>query len=113
MCISNKNIWHFKSHKNRKHNPHRLLDFKAGFVKFAAQFVSTDDLQTYADIDQSLSDTDSDIDDSEDLPEILETRLASVLLKLENIFYVPSTAVDELESYEKSYTTCRVQYLCQ
>lgn len=86
----------FKSHKNRKHTPHRLSDFKAGIVKITVQSACTGDEPTSsADIDK-CSDTDSDIDDSEDLPEILEKRLASVLLKLENIFHVPSTAVDEL-----------------
>lgn len=87
----------FKSHKNRKHTPHRLSDFKAGIVKITVQSACTGDGPTSsADIDKCFSDTDSDIDDSEDLPEILERILASVLLKLENISHVPSTAVDEL-----------------
>ena len=59
MCISDKNIWYFKSHKNFKHNPHSLSDLKAGVVKVTVQFASPDDGPTSsADIDGSLSDAD-------------------------------------------------------
>ncbi len=115
MCISNKKIYGtFKSHKNCKHNPHSLSDFRAGIVKIAVQSASTDHGPTSsADIDESLSDADSDIDDSEDLPEIIEKRLASVLLKLENIFHVPSTAVDELvEELHYLLSTVSVPVTC-
>lgn len=58
----------FKSHKICKHNPHSLSDFKAGVVKVTVQSASPDDGPTFsADIDDSLSGADSDIDDSEDL----------------------------------------------
>ncbi|KAK0133602.1 hypothetical protein N1851_030882 [Merluccius polli] len=51
----------FKSHKNRKHNPHSLSDFKAGVVKVTVQSASPDDGPTSsADIDDSLSDVDID-----------------------------------------------------
>ena len=104
----------FKSHKNRKHNPHSLSDFKAGEVKVTVQSASPDDGPTSsADIDDSLSDADSDIDNSEDLPEVVEKRLASVLLKLENIFHVPSTAVDALvEEIHYLLSTVSVPITC-
>jgi hypothetical protein len=87
----------FKSHKNRKHNPHSLSDFKAGVVKVTVQSASPENRpKSSANIDDSQSDADSDIDYSEDLPEVVEKKLASVLLKLENIFHVPSIAVDDL-----------------
>lgn len=44
---------------------------------------------------ESQSD-DVDLDKSKDQPEIIEQKIAAVLLKLENIFYVPSAAIDEL-----------------
>ena len=87
----------FKSHKNRKHNPHSLSDFKAGVVKVTVQSASPDDRPTSsANIDDSQSDADSDIDYSEDLPEVVEKKLASVLLKLEKNVHVRSIAVDDL-----------------
>lgn len=99
-CTYQSNIYGtFNSHKNRKHNPHSLKDFKAGVVKVSVQSSPADEGPSFTvDIDGRLSDTDadSDIDNSEDLPEIVEKKLGSVLLKLENIFHVPSTAIDEL-----------------
>ena len=72
----------FKSHKNRKHNPHSLSDFKAGVVKVTVQSASPENRpKSSANIDDSQSDADSDIDYSEDLPEVVEKKLASVLLK--------------------------------
>lgn len=98
-CTYQSNIYGtFNSHKNRKHNPHSLKDFKAGVVKISVQSASpADDAPTSsADIDDCFSDADSVVDNSEDLPEVIEKKLGSLLLKLENIFHVPSTAVDEL-----------------
>ncbi len=92
----------FNSHKNRKHNPHTLNDFKAGVVKHSVQSDESgspenDSPSTSADIDfVALSNADSDTDTSEDLSKVVEQKIASVLLKLENCFHVPSTAIDEL-----------------
>lgn len=79
-CAFQTNIYGtLKSHKNLKHTPHRLSDFKTGVTKITVQSACTDDGPTSsADIDKCFSDTDSDIDDSEDLPEILEKRLCFV-----------------------------------
>lgn len=62
-----------KSHKNHQHNPQSLSDFKAGVVKVTVQSAGPDDGPTSsADIDDSLSDADSDIDNSEALPVVVE-----------------------------------------
>jgi len=104
-CMFETNIYGtFHSHKNRKHNPYTLNDFKAGIVKLAAQSDESgrtvdDSPSSSADIDfVPPSDADSDIlvDTSEDLSKLVEQKIAAVLLKLENIFHVPSTAIDEL-----------------
>ncbi len=102
-CMFETNIYGtFNSHKNRKHNPHTLNDFKAGVVKHSVQSDESgspedDSPSTSADIDfVALSNADSDTDTSEDLSKVVEQKIASVLLKLENSFHVPSTAIDEL-----------------
>lgn len=98
-CTYQSNIYGtFNSHKNRKHNPHSLKDFKAGVVKVSAQSSPADEgpiCTADIDVDFSGADADSDIDISEDLPKVVEKKLGSILLKLENIFHVPSTAIDE------------------
>lgn len=102
-CMFETNIYGtFNSHKNCKYNPHTLNDFKAGVVKHSVQSDESgspedDSPSTSADIDfVALSNADSDTDTSEDHPKVVEQKIASVLLKLENCFYVPSTAIDEL-----------------
>ncbi|XP_070410625.1 uncharacterized protein [Nothobranchius furzeri] len=98
-CTYQSNIYGtFNSHKNRKHNPHSLTDFKAGVVKVSVQSSPEDEGPTCsADLNSSLSDIYADSDsDITDLPEVVEKKLCSVFLKLENIFHVPSTAIDEL-----------------
>lgn len=98
-CMFETNI---HGHKNRKHNPHTLNDFKAGVVKLTVQSDESgtpvdDSLSSSADIDfATLSDADSEKDTSEHLPKIVEQKIASILLKLESIFYFPSKAIDEL-----------------
>lgn len=108
----------FNSHKNRKHNPHTLSDFKAGVVKLSVQSDESgtpvdDSFSSSADIDfVTLSDADtSEKDTSEVLPKIVEQKIASILLKLESIFYVPSTAIDELlEELHFLLSTVSVSY---
>lgn len=96
------------THKNRKHNPHAVKDFKAGVVKLTAQSNKSgspvdDGPASSVGIDfGTLSDADSDVDTSEDLPKVVEQKTASILLKLKSIFHVPSTAIDEL-LYELHY----------
>ena len=80
-CMFQTNIYGtFNSHKNRKHNPHALKDFKAGVVKHTAQSNKSgspvdDSPSSSADIGfGTLSDADSDVDTSEDLPKVVEQK---------------------------------------
>ena len=62
---------------------------------------STDNVCSYAESDDDLevctgTDADSDIVPIEKLPKLIEHKVASVLLKLENLVHVPTTAVDEV-----------------
>ena len=74
-CTYQSNIYStFNWHRNGKHNPHSLKDFKAGVVKVNVQSSPADVGPTFTvDIDGSLSDADadSDSDNSEDLPEVV------------------------------------------
>lgn len=95
----------FNSHKYRKHNPHTLKDLKTGVVTVSGPLPeagsSTDNVFSYAESDVDLevcagTDADSDIDPIEELPKLIERKVASVLLKLENLVHVPTTAIDEV-----------------
>lgn len=90
----------FKSHRNRKHTPYSLQDFKVGIVHTSETENSAD-----GDTDNSTHggecnvDSDSDIETGtkeQDLLKTIELKLGSLLLKLENYFHVPRTAIDEL-----------------
>lgn len=92
----------YQTHKNRKHKTYTLNNFKAGIVKN----VSADSLNCTLG-DTCLTESDEFLDDAEledgalvpekeDLLKVIEQKLAFVLLKLENCFHVPSSAVDEL-----------------
>lgn len=80
-CTYQSNIYGtFNSHKNLKHNPHSLKDFKAGVDKVSVQSTPVDEGPTFTpDIDGRLSVADegtcSGIDNSEDLPEVVEKKL--------------------------------------
>lgn len=101
-CDFQTNIYStFNSHKNRKHKPHTLKDFKAGVVTTTLQPQLVDSADDYPseDIDvecDTLFNEGSDTDKVEDLPRVIEQKVAAVLLKLENIHHVSTTAIDEL-----------------
>ena len=89
----------FKSHKNRKHKPYTLKDFKVGIVKTSEPQSSADGTLDDRISEDGNADSDGDIEidtEPEDLPKTIELKFASLLLKLENYFHVPSTAIDEL-----------------
>lgn len=91
----------FHSHKNRKHNPHTLNDFKAEVVTVVrlqeSETSVIDNVSCAADTDVgSETDVDAHASSIEDLPRVIEQNIASVLLKLEHVFFVPATAIDEL-----------------
>ncbi|XP_028455078.1 uncharacterized protein LOC114569461 [Perca flavescens] len=91
-CEYKSNVYStFKSHKSRKHGLHSLVDFKDGVVTRTGE-PDVSNSEEFCDESQS----DIDLDKSKDQPEIIEQKIAAVLLKLENIFHVPSAAIDEL-----------------
>lgn len=85
----------FKSHKNRKHAPFSCSDFKPGIVIITGSPeipLLSDEHKGGAEFEdvQSTSQTE------ETHEKMMEERFAVVLLKLENLLHVPSSAVDEL-----------------
>ncbi|XP_054872338.1 uncharacterized protein LOC129350316 [Amphiprion ocellaris] len=95
-CYYKSNIYStFKSHRSRKHSLQSVADFKDEVVKesVAAETAEPDvqDNEEFSDSSQS-----DDISTTQDQKDIVEQKLAAVLLKLGNIFHVPSAAFDEL-----------------
>ncbi|XP_024118247.1 uncharacterized protein LOC112139642, partial [Oryzias melastigma] len=91
----------FKSHKSRKHSSYTVEDFKSGIVNTAESQTSaclaTDEIfadESVADFDDAEA---TDIE-CKDLSDSIELNLASLLLKLENYYHVPSVAINELLS---------------
>lgn len=100
-CSFKTNIYGtFKSHRNRKHNPYTLKDFKIGIANTIVGQTSADDsTDTIVEKDISANiDHDTTTSETEDLANVIELNFASLLLKLENYFHVPSIAIDELLS---------------
>lgn len=90
----------FKSHKNRKHNPYSLQDFRAGVVResstqnFSDEF--NDDELPAEEGNEDISGSVEIVTEGQDLSKTIELQFTSILLKLENYFHVPSNAIDEL-----------------
>lgn len=92
----------FHSHKNRKHNPHTLKDFKLGVITITgvSQESSDNPEEETPDQDDFAVETEhacssSDVDVMKKLPEVIEQNLAAALLKLEHFAHVPGTKIDE------------------
>lgn len=81
----------FKSHKSHKHSLHFLIDFKDSVVQGTCETETAE---------PGVSNSEEFCDDSQPdevhLDMLNKKKVATVLLKLENIFHVPSAAVDEL-----------------
>lgn len=92
----------FQTHKNRKHNPHTIEHFKAEVVTVVARLQESDtsainDVSCATDTDvESETDVDAHVSSIEELPKVIEQNIASILFKLENVFFVPATAISEL-----------------
>lgn len=86
----------FKSHKSRKHSSHSFVDFKDGVVHGLSVTETAEpggsDNEECCDNSQS----DVDLNTTKDQTDIIEQKLAALLLKLENTFHMPSSAIDEL-----------------
>lgn len=113
-CSFQTNIYAtYQSHKNRKHTPHSIKDFKLAVVKPAED---SEDLQDDILVDDETCTVDATVSvnqcsDSEvlDLSKIIETNFAAALLKLEHVCHVPATVVNEfLEELHFLYTSASV-----
>ncbi len=99
-CSFQTNIYAtYQTHKNRKHNPHSVKDFKPGVVKTSGE---SEDLQDDVLEDDDTCSVDATVSlyqssDSVvlDLSKIIETNFAAALLKLEHVRHVPATVVTE------------------
>lgn len=92
----------FHSHKNRKHNPHILKDFKPGVVKITGVSQESSDNPEEETLDQddfafetAHACSSRDVDVMKNLPEVIEQNFAAALLKLEHFAHVPGTKIDE------------------
>lgn len=103
-CTFKTNIYNtFHTHRNRKHNPHTLNEFKPEVV---SEFTGLeDDNSAVHDVAPCAADTDVEsetdfaahsLSSVEDLAKDIEENVASVLLKLEHILFVPATPINEL-----------------
>lgn len=105
-CPFKTNIYStFYTHKKRKHHSHTLKDFKASVVAFVDPVQvsdSSDNVRASCSVDvtydefETESVTESDDSAVENLPELIERKIAVIFLKLEHIFHIPAKAVDEL-----------------
>lgn len=96
-CENKTNVYStFKSHKSRKHSLHSFVEFKDGVVHGLPVTKTAEpgspDNEECCDNSQS----DVDLNTTKEQTDIIEQKLAALLLKLENIFHVPSAAIDEL-----------------
>lgn len=88
----------FHSHKNRKHNPHTLKDFKLGVVTTSASSLgSSEDCEPSVrqEIESGSVFSSRDEDVGRTFPEVIERYFAAVLLKLEHFAHVPGAKIDE------------------
>lgn len=99
MFFSDKCLWYVQvPQKNRKHTRYSLQDFKIGIVKSSQDSTEdsadggTDDLAHSVDCDNDLEPETKE----QDLCKAIELKFGSLILKLENYFHVPRTAIDEL-----------------
>ncbi|XP_034080784.1 uncharacterized protein LOC117551836, partial [Gymnodraco acuticeps] len=102
-CTFKTNIYStFNTHKNRKHRQHSLKDFIANVVSTSGELDQSHSSAVgpteSVDIDQEYE-TLSCGDASEiHLPNLIEEKIACILLKLENIVHIPKTVIDEVLS---------------
>ncbi|MEQ2248796.1 hypothetical protein ILYODFUR_022728, partial [Ilyodon furcidens] len=90
----------FYSHKTSKHHLRSLKDFKVGLVVLVDPAQDLDDLEGVSTSCSDFSNAEvetglvSGSDDStENLPELIEQKIAGILLKLEHILHIPATIV--------------------
>lgn len=95
-CDYKSNVYStFKSNKSRKHSSHSLVDFKENIVQITSE-PETEELDVSNIVESWGEDQPDILDGSNGQEDIVQQKLAAVLLKLENIFHLPSAAVEEL-----------------
>ncbi len=87
----------FRSHRNRKHTPYSLSDFKFGVVSTSITHVSDSDIHESVQVNEVASDNVRFESSAEvqDLPGVIVENFAAMLMKLEHFFHVPGIAVNE------------------
>lgn len=87
----------FASHRNRKHTPHSLDEFKDEVIKRYENPSQADQCSDGVNQEGEQSDIDEIRDyDVRVLPKLIERSLAHLMLKLESSFHVPNQCIDEL-----------------
>ena len=111
----------FKSHKSRTHYSSTLQDLKIGIVIRTAYTPEDNSVEPTSSLeddahhigDDDVCDAevdDEEVDDEEDLetlPQDIERTIAALLLKLENVYHVSSTAINELVK-ELEFIACSI-----
>lgn len=94
-CDFKSNVYStFQSHKSRKHNPHSLKDFKTSVLKeYQEQTQEEDSSVGTENVSSELQEEEIE---EEDLDQIIIKRLTLLFLKLECIFNLSHTCIDEL-----------------
>lgn len=92
----------FHSHKNRKHSRHTLKDFKPDIVRNTrvsqeSSYNPEEDAGNQDDsaVEEDSACSNSDVDVTNNLPEVIENNFAAALLKLEHFAHVPGKKIDE------------------
>lgn len=93
----------FYSHKKRKHHSDSLKDFKVGLVVCFDPAQHSDDPEgvgascsDFLDREVGTEFVSGSNHSTENLTDLVEQKIAGILLKLEHIFQIPATAVDGL-----------------
>jgi len=81
----------FHSHKSRRHNPHLLEDFKTNVLN---QHQNNPDEER--DFVEDENDCGLVLEEDEDFNKIITNRVGLLLLKMENIFNVSNSCINEL-----------------
>lgn len=102
-CTFKTNIYStFNTHKNRKHNHHSFKDFKASVVSANSHCDQSDNSAEEPpeslDVDEDYETQNCGDGTEIDLPNVIEEKIACILLKLENIVHIPKAIVDEVLS---------------
>lgn len=83
----------FASHRSRKHTPHSVDDYKTELVQRYVNPLNTGDDPAFEEDDESAVGEDTA---DKELPDLIESSIAHLMLKLESIFNIPGRCIDEL-----------------